>query len=130
MQITVSEERNLNVRRALKYLMKTGHASWIKKSASGFMAVPPEGVSKSFSAFAREMYDGEDTIDGLFGEGTSTHKFFLYTNREGTKLRDVLVSKCLPAGIWRPSRINTAMCFWTESIGGFIFCQRYMTNTF
>lgn len=50
---------------------------------------------KSFSVFAREMYDGEDTIDGLFGEGTSVHKFFIYTNREGTKLRDALVSRTL-----------------------------------
>lgn len=52
-------------------------------------------VQKSFSAFAREIYDGENTIDGLFGEGTSVHKFFLYTNREGTKLRDALVSRML-----------------------------------
>lgn len=50
---------------------------------------------KSFSAFVRDMYDGEDTVEGLFGEGTSVHKFFLYTNREGTKLRDTLVSRML-----------------------------------
>lgn len=50
---------------------------------------------KSFSAFVRDMYDGEDTVEGLFGEGTSVHKFFLYTNREGTKLRDTLVSMML-----------------------------------
>lgn len=50
---------------------------------------------KSLSVYAREMYDGEDTIDGLFGENTAIHKFFLYTNREGTKLRDALISKLL-----------------------------------
>ena len=49
-----------------------------------------EGKQKSFSVFAREMYDGEDTIEGLFGEGTTVHKFLLYANREGTRLRDVL----------------------------------------
>ena len=52
-------------------------------------------AQKSFSVFAREMYDGEDTIDGLFGENTTIHKFFIYTNREGTKLRDTLLSKSL-----------------------------------
>ena len=50
---------------------------------------------KSLSVYAREMYDGEDTIDELFGENTAIHKFFLYTNREGTKLRDTLISKLL-----------------------------------
>lgn len=52
-------------------------------------------TQKSFSVYAREMYDGKDTINGLFGEDTTVHKFFLYTNREGTKLRDTLVSSML-----------------------------------
>ncbi|MBD5475186.1 MAG: hypothetical protein HDR17_04260 [Lachnospiraceae bacterium] len=52
-------------------------------------------TQKSFSVYAREMYDGKDTIDDLFGDGTTVHKFFLYTNREGTKLRDVLVASTL-----------------------------------
>ncbi|MCM1415742.1 MAG: CotH kinase family protein [bacterium] len=49
-------------------------------------------TQKSFSVYAREMYDGKDTIENLFGEGTDVHKFFLYTNREGTKLRDKLTA--------------------------------------
>ncbi|MBD5507503.1 MAG: hypothetical protein HDR05_05530 [Lachnospiraceae bacterium] len=49
-----------------------------------------EGKQKSFSVFAREMYDGEDTIEDLFGEGTAVHKSLIYANREGTRLRDVL----------------------------------------
>lgn len=52
-------------------------------------------AQKSLSVFAREMYDGEDTIKGLFGENTEIHKFFLYTNRDGTKLKDTLISKLL-----------------------------------
>lgn len=52
-------------------------------------------TQKSFSVFAREMYDGKDTMDSLFEAGTSVHKFFIYTNREGTKLRDVLIAKML-----------------------------------
>ena len=52
-------------------------------------------TQKSFSVYARDMYDGENTIEGLFGEDTVLHKFFIYTNREGTKLRDVLVSEML-----------------------------------
>ena len=52
-------------------------------------------IQKSFSVYAREMYDGEDIVDGLFGEGMAIHKFFIYTNREGTKLRDVLIATML-----------------------------------
>lgn len=52
-------------------------------------------AQKSFSVYAREMYDGTDTIEDLFGEGTFVHKFFIYANREGTKLRDPLLSKTL-----------------------------------
>lgn len=52
-----------------------------------------EAAQKSFSVYAREMYDGKDTIDGLFGENTDVHKFMIYSNRDGTKLRDVLISK-------------------------------------
>ena len=52
-------------------------------------------AQKSLSVFAREMYDGEDTIKELFGENTEIHKFFLYTNRDGTKLKDTLISKLL-----------------------------------
>lgn len=52
-------------------------------------------AQKSFSVYARKMYNGEDTIEGLFGEDTIVHKFFIYTNREGTKLRDVLASTVL-----------------------------------
>lgn len=54
-----------------------------------------ERAQKSFSVYAREMYDGEDTIEGLFGENTLIHKFFIYANRDGTKIRDVLISKML-----------------------------------
>ncbi len=52
-------------------------------------------AQKSFSVYAREMYDGKDTIEGLFGENTTIHKFFIYTNREKTKLRDTLVTRML-----------------------------------
>ena len=52
-------------------------------------------TQKSFSVYAREMYDGKDTIDDLFGEGLAIHKFFIYTNREGTKLRDTLIATVL-----------------------------------
>lgn len=54
-----------------------------------------ESKQKSFSVFAREMYDGEDTIEDLFGEGTAVHKFLIYANREGTRLRDVLSTTLL-----------------------------------
>lgn len=53
------------------------------------------GAQKSFTVYAREMYDGTDTIEGLFGEDTAVHKFMLYTNRDGTKLRDALISRNL-----------------------------------
>lgn len=52
-------------------------------------------TQKSFSVYAREMYDGSNTVQGLFGEGTEVHKFFLYTNREGSKLRDALIAERL-----------------------------------
>lgn len=52
-------------------------------------------TQKSFSVYAREMYDGKDTIDDLFGEGLAIHKFFIYSNREGTKLRDTLIATVL-----------------------------------
>lgn len=52
-------------------------------------------AQKSFSVYARDMYDGKETIDDLFGKNTSVHKFFLYTNREGTKLRDKFISEAL-----------------------------------
>ncbi len=50
---------------------------------------------KSFSVYARDMYDGENTIEDLFGKETIIHKFFIYTNREASKLRDVLIAKML-----------------------------------
>ena len=52
-------------------------------------------TQKSFSVYAREMYDGKNTIDDLFGDDSTVHKFFLYTNREGTKLRDSLAALTL-----------------------------------
>lgn len=52
-------------------------------------------AQKSFSVYARELYDGKDTINGLFGEDTTIHKFFIYSNREGTKIRDALISRIL-----------------------------------
>lgn len=52
-------------------------------------------TQKSFSVYAREMYDGSDTVEGLFGTDSTVHKFLLYTNREGTKLRDALIAKTL-----------------------------------
>lgn len=52
-------------------------------------------AQKSFSVYARDMYDNTDTITGLFGEDSTVRKFFIYTNREGTKLRDTLIARTL-----------------------------------
>lgn len=52
-------------------------------------------VQKAFSVYAREMYGGSDTIEGIFEEGKAVHKFFLYTNTDPTKLRDVLIAENL-----------------------------------
>lgn len=54
-----------------------------------------ERAQKSFSVYARQMYDGEDTIEGIFEENTRLHKFFIYANRDATKIKDVLISRVL-----------------------------------
>ncbi|MCM1174925.1 MAG: CotH kinase family protein [Blautia sp.] len=52
-------------------------------------------TQKTFSVYAREMYDGSDTIEGLFEADKAVHKFFLYTNTEGSKLKDMLIAETL-----------------------------------
>lgn len=52
-------------------------------------------TQKTFSVYARKMYDGSDTIEGLFEADKAVHKFFLYTNTEGSKLKDILIAETL-----------------------------------
>lgn len=51
---------------------------------------------KSFSVYAREMYSGKDYFtNDVFGQGNKYNKFLLSTDRDITKIRQVLHSRLL-----------------------------------
>lgn len=48
-------------------------------------------IQKSFSIYAREMYDGKGVFDeGIFETGDIIRKFFVYTDRDKSKLKHIL----------------------------------------
>lgn len=51
-------------------------------------------LQKSFSIYAREFYDGREIFDEeIFGEGEKVRKFFVYSDRDDSKLKHILCQK-------------------------------------
>lgn len=53
-------------------------------------------LQKSFSIYAREMYDDKGTFDeGIFGQGEKIRKFFIYSDRDDSKLKHILSQRLI-----------------------------------